>query len=155
MNEFVGAGSSRPMKIYDFLFNKTYKAIRLVKRIVVKPNGRVKREKNWNNKRSQRPRERKNAARTTLSRKKAVLKKIANKTTELNETVKNREAVKQKIESNIENVELQNDLRNLTVEELRISKEIEEYKIKIEELKLSSDSSEIDRLRTKINSKTQ
>jgi len=46
MHEFVGAGSSRPMKIYDFLFRKTYKAIRLVKRIVVKPKGGVKREKN-------------------------------------------------------------------------------------------------------------
>jgi len=63
------------MRIYDFLFSKTYKAIRLVKRIVVKPKGRVKREKNWKKRRSQRPKERKNAAGATLSHKKAGAKR--------------------------------------------------------------------------------
>jgi len=63
------------MKIYDFLFSKTYKAIRLVKRIVVKAKGKVKREKNWKRRRSQGPREKKNAVGAALSHKKAGAKR--------------------------------------------------------------------------------
>ena len=54
LNERICRGGVFPPEIkrvgkpdpYDFLFSKTYKAIRLVKRIVVKPKGKVKREKN-------------------------------------------------------------------------------------------------------------
>ena len=75
MNEFLGAGSSRPMKIYDFLFSKIYNVIRPARKIVVKAKGKVKREKNWKRRRSQRPKERKNAAGATLSHKKAGTKR--------------------------------------------------------------------------------
>jgi hypothetical protein len=79
-----------------------------------------------------------------------ILQKIEKKKTDLENINKKTDDIKDKIALNIENIQLQKELKNWNEIDLRVKKEKNEMLLKIEELKKQSSVSEIESLKDKI-----